>query len=379
MRAYPTVESLRFMLRETKNVELLSTWDGNARSIITCRCYCGTVFTKSLRYIMESSNPCGCDKRNEKIQSTVRLIKETKNLEILSSPNEWRGCDSCIVEVKCFCGNVFKSLVRNIKHHTNSCGCLVYQYDSGNMSYQWKGVGELSSHKFQSIKVGATKRKIEFDISISDAWHQFIFQDRKCALSGIELKFNKTHLNRSDTTASLDRIDSTRGYTKENIQWIHKTINKMKMGLDINRFLYLCRLVVNPIHNTVPNLSIYEKSHSHNYKGLGNINNTIFKSICRGAYERNLTFDITIRDMWDKYVSQNGYCSLTGLPIEFKYKANTASLDRIDSRIGYTLNNIQWVHCDINTKLKQTLTETELNHWCHLICDYDSKEYMYEN
>lgn len=79
MRAYPTVESLRLMLNETKNVELLSSWNGNARSTITCRCHCGNVFNKSLRYIMESSNPCGCVKRNQKIQHTTRLLKETKN------------------------------------------------------------------------------------------------------------------------------------------------------------------------------------------------------------------------------------------------------------------------------------------------------------
>lgn len=297
----------------------------------------------------------------------------------MSASHEWRGCDSCIVDVKCFCGNIFTSLVRNIKHHTNSCGCLIYQYDSGCTSYQWKGCGELSAHKFHSIKAEAARRKIEFDISISDAWKQFVNQGRKCALSGIQLKFNKNHLDRSDTTASLDRIDSTRGYTEDNIQWIHKTINKMKMGLDINRFLYLCRLVVNPIYNAVPNLSIYEKSHSHNYKGFGNINNTKFKSICRGASERNLSFEITIRDMWDKYISQNGYCSLTGLPIDFKYKADTASLDRIDSRIGYTLDNIQWVHSDINTKLKQTLSESELKYWCQLICNHVKGDYTHED
>ena len=41
-------------------------------------------------------------------------------------------------------------------------------------------------------------------------------------------------------TASLDRIDSTKGYSKDNIQWVHKDINCMKMDFSQQYFIDLC-------------------------------------------------------------------------------------------------------------------------------------------
>ena len=57
--------------------------------------------------------------------------------------------------------------------------------------------------------------------------------------------------------------------------------------------------------------------------------------------------------MWELYVRQNGRCALTGIPIYFRprggsRRSKSASCDRIDSNIGYCINNIQWVHKDIN-------------------------------
>jgi len=39
---------------------------------------------------------------------------------------------------------------------------------------------------------------------------------------------------------------------------------------------------------------------------------------------------------------------MTGWPISLAYGAQTASLDRVDSRKGYVVGNIQWVHSMVN-------------------------------
>ena len=45
-------------------------------------------------------------------------------------------------------------------------------------------------------------------------------------------------------TASLDRIDNTKGYTQDNVQWVHKDINRIKSDLSQEYFLTLCKTVV---------------------------------------------------------------------------------------------------------------------------------------
>ena len=45
------------------------------------------------------------------------------------------------------------------------------------------------------------------------------------------------------STASLDRIDSSKGYVKGNIQWVHIAINFMKHSLPEEEFVRWCCLV----------------------------------------------------------------------------------------------------------------------------------------
>ena len=41
----------------------------------------------------------------------------------------------------------------------------------------------------------------------------------------------------------MDRIDSTKGYIKGNVQWVHKTVNIMKNTFDNTLFINLCKKI----------------------------------------------------------------------------------------------------------------------------------------
>lgn len=80
-----------------------------------------------------------------------------------------------------------------------------------------------------------------------------------------------------------------------------------------------------------------------------------------------LSLSITIEDAWALFLSQNQKCALTGLDLVIKNGSlGTASLDRIDSSIGYDLGNVQWVHKHINI-MKNKYTEDHFIEMCKLV------------
>lgn len=90
------------------------------------------------------------------------------------------------------------------------------------------------------------------------------------------------------------------------------------------------------------------------------------------AAKRGIVFDVTKDDAYTLFVQQGKRCALTGTPIDLpdtNSGKGTASLDRIDSTLGYTLGNIQWVHRDINM-MKGSLTQDAFVEWCHQVASF---------
>tara|TARA_Y100000310_G_scaffold293091_1_gene322420 strand:- start:444 stop:1133 length:690 start_codon:yes stop_codon:yes gene_type:complete len=138
---------------------------------------------------------------------------------------------------QCDCGNISTISTGSLTKGQKRC------WDCRNKlisELKWKGYGEISGDKWDKIKKTAGLKNRKFEITIEQAWDLFLKQDRKCALSGVKLVFTRKKKDRSKTTASLDRIDSSKGYIKGNIQWVHKDINKMKQDLDMRSFKEWC-------------------------------------------------------------------------------------------------------------------------------------------
>ena len=65
----------------------------------------------------------------------------------------------------------------------------------------------------------------------------------RCSLSGLPIRLPTDTYDKA-STASLDRIDSSKGYIPGNVQWVHKKINMMKNRLPDSEFIALCAAVV---------------------------------------------------------------------------------------------------------------------------------------
>lgn len=155
----------------------------------------------------------------------------------------------------CDCGKETNVLGTHlIQGNTKSCGC---DKPVGKTHHQWKGVGEMSGdfwhmHIVRSANGDKGKRKpVELTLTMDEAWDLFLKQNRKCALSGIELSFPRVSKDKS-YTASLDRIDSSKGYILDNVQWVHKDINLMKNKFDNQYFINMCKNI-NQWHSTEKN------------------------------------------------------------------------------------------------------------------------------
>ncbi len=148
-----------------------------------------------------------------------------------------------IYECECICGSKVNVLVYYLKSgHTKSCGCRRRRHSKESAS--WGGFGEISRRHWSDIENKAKSRKIPLHITIKDAWSKFQEQDRKCALTGLPISLLSRKGQYTEKTASLDRIDSSLPYTKENIQWVHKEVNIMKNQLSEERLVELCQLII---------------------------------------------------------------------------------------------------------------------------------------
>jgi hypothetical protein len=144
----------------------------------------------------------------------------------------------------CDCGNEVIAWGKYIGHgEKQSCGCKPKLRNEEHHS--WKGHGEISGNRWNQIKRSSQERirNIIFNITIEFAWELFLKQNRKCSISGVEIFFAKTYKDEATGTASLDRIDSSKDYTEDNVQWVHKDINLMKWSLPQEDLIKLCLAV----------------------------------------------------------------------------------------------------------------------------------------
>lgn len=116
------------------------------------------------------------------------------------------------------------------------------------------------------------------------------------------------------------------------------------------------------IYHAVQKLKIKKNNSKLNH---AHIPGTLWSNLISNAKVRNLAFDITPDDIYEQYVSQDKRCALTGraIVLSFDAKLNTASVDRIDSALGYMKSNIQIVHKQVN-QCKMDLSDSGFYFLC---------------
>jgi len=93
------------------------------------------------------------------------------------------------------------------------------------------------------LRSKAIKRK-NTCISLDDLVKIYENQNGKCALTGWDMTMILGNGN-VHTNASIDRIDSSKGYVIDNIQFVCRIVNTAKSDLSQEDFINLCKIIIN--------------------------------------------------------------------------------------------------------------------------------------
>lgn len=188
-----------------------------------------------------------------------RVLNKETNKEELSSI--CRECENKVTleenwkdgKLKCFiCGeyldeNCFQSSghyeYRN--HKDKRCTkCKTAQNKLVRTSYSSnQKLDKILRNRLDGALRRATKKNIPFDIDldlIKDLWNK---QEGKCAISDIDMTY-ELDSGRVYSNVSIDQINPSKGYTKDNIQLVCMSINQLKSDFDMNTVFKICNGII---------------------------------------------------------------------------------------------------------------------------------------
>lgn len=174
-------------------------------------------------------------------------------LEEVKQDNRW------MYKVQCDCGRIeIKRKDWVIKGRATSCKSCASKRTATKHPPPIKrtGYSDLSGTHFLAIKNGALRRHLHFDLTPKFLWELYEKQNKMCALTGLPLTLNTSlknqNVNWDIITASVDRVDSSMGYTEDNVQWVHKEINRLKNKYSLEELLYWSKLLLDKHGNPEP-------------------------------------------------------------------------------------------------------------------------------
>jgi len=194
-----------------------------------CKCDCGGErLVRTSQITSKSVTSCGCkgtgpERKHDLIGQKFGKLKVIS----FSHVDKWRAS---YYNCMCDCGTEVTLNCQRLKSgKTKACLSCTYNDHKGLTGGYWG-----------SLQRGAKSREILFDITQEYAYNVFLEQDEKCSLTGKKIKLGRTC---KDRTASLDRIDSKKGYIIGNVQWVHKDYNRLKNNYNNKEFIKMCKTV----------------------------------------------------------------------------------------------------------------------------------------
>jgi hypothetical protein len=158
----------------------------------------------------------------------------------------------------CFRCKQEKSYEFFFKHHQTSdgfhswCKSCCTEGNNKSRAKQNSTIEGRAKIFLQNARKSAAKRNQEFLLSVEDIVNFWKQQDEICAYSGRKMTLDAGKLE----TVSIERIDSSIGYTKDNTILVCQAINRMKSDFGYDDFYELCRDVAEFLGDENLNLAV---------------------------------------------------------------------------------------------------------------------------
>jgi hypothetical protein len=209
------------------------------------QCECGRI-KSILKYdvMAGKTTTCGCELRPKtKLNNTIKSMEGKKFNRLTVIEFSHLQKNNSFFKCKCDCGNEIITSSMSLKNGlTKSCGCFkMYKYQPGEI-----GLRSLYSH----YRTSAKRNNRFFDLTLQEFKE---LTSQKCVYCGTgPLMIKTTNGNTPELIEyalykynGLDRVDSTKGYEKENIVPCCKWCNIAKREKTVQEF----KNQITKIHN----------------------------------------------------------------------------------------------------------------------------------
>lgn len=209
----------------------------NGHTYVQCQCSCGEIkdiaSSALLRGKTSSCKSCSAKKRT----SNLKIGEKYKHWTILEGPVYDNS--TAYYKVKCDCGKEQFLRPTDLKSKTKyfQCQSCAQKERAIKTTINNGRIGDLTLTEYTRLKRSAEKRGYVFEVSIDYLWNLFQEQKQICAITGDFIPSIKE--------ASLDRIDSTKGYIEGNVQWVTQQANLSKHIMTMEQLYEFCRKVLN--------------------------------------------------------------------------------------------------------------------------------------
>lgn len=215
-----------------------NTFVKGGHTYVKVQCKCGKIEDKCLSDLVngrtKSCRSCAARSRG----ALIKIGDKYKSWTVIGGPELFNGTHMKY-EVQCECGNIkWVQACELIDPNRNfKCAkCAAKERGAAQAERNGK-VGELTLTRFTKLQRSAERRNIEFSVSLEYLSNLYESQNHICAITGRCIN--------SINEASLDRIDSSKGYIEGNVQWVTSQANISKHIMTMEELYQFCRDVLN--------------------------------------------------------------------------------------------------------------------------------------